>query len=128
MVTAKIKPIPYIAFLRGINVGGHKLISKDKLIEAFEKAGFDDVRTYIQSGNVLFSSGEKDVKKLTAKSEKALKDLTGHEVPVITRSIADIKKLLKTDPFGKAKDHEKANVYVVFLADKPTADGKKKLL
>ena len=63
---------PYLALLRGINVGGKNIIAKDELRECFENLGFQNVRTYIQSGNVLFRSEVRGIKKLTAHIETAL--------------------------------------------------------
>ncbi|MEM7347262.1 MAG: DUF1697 domain-containing protein, partial [Chloroflexota bacterium] len=55
----------FLALLRGINVGGRNIISKDELRQAFEALGFTNVRTYIQSGNILFRSQDSDLKQLT---------------------------------------------------------------
>ncbi len=62
--------ITYIAFLRGINVSGHKIIKMADLAEMFIGLKFKNVKTYIASGNVLFDSNEKDVSKLEAKLKK----------------------------------------------------------
>ena len=62
----------YVALLRGINVGGHSLIKMAELKTCLQEAGFENVSTYIQSGNVLFSSDEKDELKLAKQIEKAI--------------------------------------------------------
>ena len=62
----------YIAFLRGINVGGQKLIKMEELTRIFTAAGFKNARTYIQCGNVIFDSGSANAIRLRKKIEKAL--------------------------------------------------------
>ena len=62
----------FLALLRGINVGGKKLISKEELRQCFEDLGFSSVRTYIQSGNILFRAGQKSAKGLTRTIEAGL--------------------------------------------------------
>jgi uncharacterized protein (DUF1697 family) len=127
-IVSQSPSIPYVAFLRGINVGGHKLISKDALIGAFEAAGFTEVRTVIQSGNVLFCSPEKNRAKLTKAVEAALHKATGHEVPVMIRTRAEIAALVKSDPFGKDKEKPRTLAYVAFLESEPAQDKLEKLL
>lgn len=127
-IVTQVKPIPYVAFLRGINVGGHKLIAKDALIAAFESAGFEEVRTVIQSGNVLFSSPEKNPAKLTKAVEAALHQAAGHEVPVMVRTRAAIAELVKSDPFGKDKEKARTLAYVAFLESEPDPERLEKLL
>jgi uncharacterized protein (DUF1697 family) len=119
--TAKDKSIRYVALLRGINVGGHKLISKDTLVKSFTAAGLQDVRTYIQSGNVLFNSPSTNRKQLVTKIQKALLEATGHEVTIMLRTSAEIEALVAADPFGNRKSETDANIYVAFLSDKPDA-------
>jgi uncharacterized protein (DUF1697 family) len=126
--TTHKEPVRYVALLRGINVGGHKLISKDTLIESFMAAGLQDVRTYIQSGNVLFNSDSTNRKQLVTKIQKALLEATGHEVTIMLRTSAEIEALVKADPFGKRKTETNANTYVAFLSDKPDAKGSKILI
>lgn len=65
---------PGLALLRGVNVGGRNIILKDELVRYFEDLGFTGVRTYIQSGNVLFRSDETNVRALTDAVEKKLSD------------------------------------------------------
>lgn len=73
----------YLALLRGINVGGNTLIKMAELRACFEELGFDDVRTYINSGNVIFSSDEKDKLKLADMIEAAITKAFSHQVRVV---------------------------------------------
>ena len=77
----------YIAILRGINVSGHKLIKMEALKKSLEKLLFTSIRTYIQSGNIVFSSKEKDIKKIEQNISKIILDDFNFEVPckVVTK-------------------------------------------
>ena len=91
----------HIAFLRGINVGGHRLIKMDELARIFTAAGLKNVRTYIQSGNVIFDTASVNAAALQKKIEKTLRNVLGYEVPVMIRRLADIKEIVRRNPFKK---------------------------
>ncbi|HEX6761932.1 MAG TPA: DUF1697 domain-containing protein [Gaiellaceae bacterium] len=103
-----------VALLRAVNVGGRKVPMAD-LRDAVESLGFVDVRTYIQSGNVLFSAPR--VPKPDA-LEHAIVDRFGISVDVVIRSAADLRRALERDPFPDV-DHSK--LHVGFMAEKPVA-------
>jgi uncharacterized protein (DUF1697 family) len=113
----------YAAFLRGINVGGHRIIKKDELIRIFTGAGLRDVRTVIASGNVLFTTDQTDMATLTETIERALQDALGYDVTVFLRTIAQLQELVRRDPFAAIDDSDTKR-YVIFLphapADPPT--------
>lgn len=109
--------IRYVAFLRGINVGGHRLIKMTELARIFSEMGLADVRTVIASGNVLFASDEPDEGLLATTIERALEEALGYEVDVMLRSIERLQNLVKRDPFVK-KDAE-VHAYVTFLKNAP---------
>ena len=88
----------YVALLRGINVGGNKLMKMADVRECLEGRDFTHVTTYIQSGNVLFESDRSDVAKLTALMEKALSETFGLDVAVFLRSQAQLKKIVAQAP------------------------------
>ncbi len=88
----------YVALLRGINVGGHKLMKMADVRECLEGRDFKHVTTYIQSGNVIFESDRSDVAKLTALIEKAFSTTFGHDVPVFLRSQTQLKKIVMRAP------------------------------
>jgi uncharacterized protein (DUF1697 family) len=90
--------IKYIAFLRGINVGGNNIIKMEDLRIAFEKTGFQSVRTYIQSGNVLFQSGIKDEQKIEITIEKELAKKFNYEAKVIVRSEKEMENIISHFP------------------------------
>ena len=116
--------ITYIAFLRAINVGGQKLIKMEVLRRIFEGLGLKNVRTYIQSGNIIFASTSTNSTALTRKIEKKLKEVTGHEVTVILRKFSEIEVLVKQNPFRKIKPGSDGVLFVVFLSAMPTTKPK----
>lgn len=120
--------VTYIAFLRGINVGGHKVIKMDVLSHLFTSFKLKNVKTYIQSGNVIFETSEEDKKKLTSKIEKGLEKELGYEVIVILRTIADLEKLTKHNPFKKHKANSDISFYISFLKSRSVPELEANLL
>lgn len=120
--------LSYIAFLRGINVGGNAIIKMDALAKVFSSLKFKNVRTFIASGNVLFEAAESDAKTLEAKIEKAIKKAFNLDVTVMLRTRTELEAIVKRDPFGKKVSDENWKLYVVFLKDEPTAATKKALV
>ena len=88
----------WIALLRGINVGGNRKVDMKKLKAAFEAAGMIEVRTYINSGNVVFSTELRSRKTLCAKLEQAIQDRFGFEVDVLLRNAAEMRTIVKAIP------------------------------
>ena len=95
----------HVALLRGINVGGNRIIKMEALRAIFEEAGARDVRTYIQSGNVVFSHA----RPTSARFEKAIAAAVGFDVPVVLRTAAELAAL--AHPFA-----DDAGVHVMFAA------------
>lgn len=106
----------YIAILRGINVSGQKLMAMKELQALFEKLGFQQVRTYIQSGNVLFDTEAKDKKALARQIEEKIAEQYPFRVPVIIRRAAELKAIAERHPFLCS---EADKLHITFLADKP---------
>lgn len=107
----------HIALLRGINVGGHKKVPMADLRKALEAAGFEDVKTYVQSGNVALSAAEKSPGKVGRAVAQAIEDAFGFEVAVVVRSRAEIAALVEEDPLGDVATNPTYRI-VVFLAEK----------
>jgi len=112
------EPIRQVALLRGINVGGHRMIKKEELTEIFTGAGLTDVVTLLASGNVLFSSPEPNESKLQATIEAALFKALEYEVDVMVRTVAYMKELIEMNPFTPYKP-EGNKFYVAFLSELP---------
>ncbi len=104
----------HIALLRGINVGGHKKLKMADLKLLFEDLGFQNVTTYIQSGNVVFSAKETD--GLAERISKEIEKKFGWEVPVLVKTAAAVAKFLADCPFEETK---KAEAYFMLLASPP---------
>src|SRR5262245_40902442 len=105
----------YVALLRGVNVGGTGMIPMAELKALCERLGFEDVRTYIQSGNVVFRSG-RDGAALQALLAKALEAKMKAPVAVILRTPSELRRTLTGNPFPKAAPNR---VIVFFLDDRP---------
>ncbi len=90
--------IKYVALLRGINVGGNCKVEMARLKKAFEKLGFENVKTYINSGNVIFESAEKDPRKMNDKIEKHLEKTFGFSIKTVLRDASNILMLTKKIP------------------------------
>lgn len=110
----------YVAFLRGINVGGHT-IKMDDLKKKFESFGFKNVKTLLASGNVIFETSEKDVTALKKKIEEKLKAVYGYDIETMLRSENQISELIHSDPFQKIPVTKMTRLYITFLAEKPNS-------
>jgi uncharacterized protein (DUF1697 family) len=86
------------ALLRGINVGGNNVIRMADLKEGFEAMGFDEVRTYIQSGNVIFRATESDLAKLAGRIEKALGARFHYDSRIVVRSHEQLDRIVRKAP------------------------------
>lgn len=112
----------YIAFLRGINVGGHKLIKMAELKQMFESLGLNKVQTYIQSGNVLFESTE-EPESLRLRIEREIEAVFGFDVPVVLRTVAELEQILNKCPFEVDSLPEKERPYIALLSQPPSTEG-----
>jgi uncharacterized protein (DUF1697 family) len=115
----------YIALLRGINVGGHKLPMKE-LARMFEDAGCDEVRTYIQSGNALFTADAALARRMPRLIAAAIRQQFDFDSPVIVRSEKELGEVVAANPFA-GPDVEERELHVAFLAGQPSAAAVAKL-
>lgn len=113
----------YIALLRAINVGGYRKIKMESLREMFEAMGFENVSTYIQSGNVVFE-GEGDPSDISKHIERQIKETFGHEVPTIIRSPQQVQEALKGFPFEEGNGWKG---YITFLMEEAGKEQAKEL-
>ena len=109
--------IQYLALLRGINVGGNNVIKMTDLKACFENMGLTDVVTYIQSGNVLFRSAEKDKTKLTKKIEQVLSERFSYTSRIVVVTHKELKKVIDRAPKGFGNDLEKYKCDVIYLKE-----------
>jgi uncharacterized protein (DUF1697 family) len=113
--------ITHVALLRGINVGGKNRLSMKDLVEMFAAAGCLDVRTYIQSGNIIFRAPQAKADKVPVLISKSIADKFGHRIPVVMRTAAQLQDALHNNPFLLAGGSAEL-LHLLFLADKPDAE------
>jgi uncharacterized protein (DUF1697 family) len=106
--------VTYVAFLRGVNVGGKSIVSMSAIKEALVALALSDVRTYINSGNVIFSTRASDAPRLTARIEKALEQHTGLAISVLVMDHKALKKLVEAIPRSWVDD-KTMRTYVLLL-------------
>ena len=109
----------YVAFLRGINVGGNALIKMAELKRVLEKAGLKNVKTVLASGNAVFESSSSDTHKLAEKIETALEKKYRKRIKTFVRHINDLKMLDKAQPFKGIIITKDTRLYVTFLDKVP---------
>ena len=115
----------YIALLRGINVGGRSSLPMKELAGLLEELGCENVRTYIQSGNVVLESNEKTL-VLAEKIRAAIKKQRGFEPEALLLTVKELQEAIANNPFPQAQDDPKA-VHFGFLATKPVKPNLEKL-
>jgi uncharacterized protein (DUF1697 family) len=106
----------HLALLRGINVSGHNMIKMEVLKTLLEKAGFQNVQTYIQSGNVFVDSDESHGASVGFKIKQEIFKELGLEVPVVVIGKEDLEACLKNNPYLKEKDCDTKKLYVAFIS------------
>ena len=123
----------YVALLRGINVGGNNMIKMETLRASFESLGFDNVKSYINSGNLAFdvssphvSKGENIDTRLTGIIHDAIHKDFGFNISVMVRSIPEINEIISNNPYIGQFDNDK-DVHVFFLGSEPTVEQKTQL-
>jgi len=105
----------YVAFLRGINVGGKNIVKKEMLQEAFTSLGYEHVSVWKQSGNVIFETSDSDLEQIKLAIQKKLKSLLGNNIGVILRSFYYLEELVKSNTFRNL-DEKGASYLVTFLS------------
>jgi uncharacterized protein (DUF1697 family) len=109
----------FVALLRSVNVAGHGRLAMQELRASFEALGATDVTTYIQTGNVLFSTASKSEKGIATAVEQRLAEDFGDAPAVLVRSVADFRRIGSSSPYAKA-GADPARHHVTFLATAPT--------
>lgn len=108
--------------IRGINVGGAKKILMKDLVALYESFRFANITTYVQSGNVVFDSGEKDPARISGTIEKGIEKRYGFHADVIVRTARDLEKVIAENPFLKKPGVDLKYLYVTFLSEAPDAE------
>jgi len=111
----------YVAFLRGINVGGKNKIKMETLREVFAALGYKNAKTYINSGNVIFETAKTEDIKLAAKIERAIQTKFSLDIKVMVRTLDEIEAIIKNNPFDGQFENDK-DLHVLFMNEELPAD------
>ncbi len=117
-----------VSMLRAVNVGGHNKIKMDALRALYESLKLRDAQTYVQSGNVVFKSDERDLPRLTKKIENAIEQSFGFRPDVVLRTSSELREVMAKNPFAKRRDIEPGKLQVHFLAGDPGAEARANVL
>ncbi len=116
-----------VSLLRGVNLGPHNRIKMDALRALYERLSLQDVRTLLQSGNVVFRTKKRNPGQLAREIESAIEKQFSFCVPVILRTARELQNVVANNPFAGRQDIDPAKLLVTFLASQPTADSCKKV-
>ncbi|HYM34830.1 MAG TPA: DUF1697 domain-containing protein, partial [Steroidobacteraceae bacterium] len=108
----------WIAFFRGINVGGNNLLPMKSLVAILEKLGYEGIQTYIQSGNAVFRCPQKNAAEVEKQISKAIAKTHGFAPRVLLLSLAELQRAVEANPFPQATGDEKSP-HLFFLAQTP---------
>jgi len=117
-----------ICLLRGVNVGGHNKIGMDSLRDVCSSLNLRGPQTYIQSGNVIFGTTERNLAKLARRIEDCIEKGYGFRPNVMLRTAAEMRHVIARNPFASRKNIDPAKLVVSFLAEAPGAEDAKRLL
>lgn len=106
----------HLALLRGINVSGHNMIKMEELRDLLVRIGFQNVRTYIQSGNVFVDSEEENGSSVGFKIKQEIFKEWGYDVPIIVIGKEDLEASLQNNPYLKEKDTDTKKLYFTFIS------------
>lgn len=105
----------YIALLRGINISGKNKVPMAELKKGFETLAFVEVKTYLNSGNVIFSSDEDNIRKLTDKIEEMIKNQFGLDIPVFVLSREALEDILQNAPDWWGSENKEIYDNLIFI-------------
>jgi len=108
--------IPYISFLRGINVSGKNKIKMEVLRELYTSLGLHHVSTYLQSGNVVFTASKKKAAALEKEISSAIEQQLGLQVPVLVRTLEQLNELILQNPYIGETEKNLAFLHVTFFS------------
>jgi uncharacterized protein (DUF1697 family) len=114
-----MKSETYICLIRGINVGGQKIVKMERLRESLTRLGLGGVKTYVQSGNVVFKAPGQSEEGLCGKIRKKIQSDFGFDVSVILRTAEEMGKTIEKNPFLKEKGIDTSKLHVTFLEKLP---------
>jgi len=116
-----------ICLLRGVNVGGHGKIGMDSLRDICSSLKLRSPQTYIQSGNVVFATSEKDLARLARRIEGCIEKAHGFRPSVMLRTAGEMRDIIARNPFASRKNIDPGKLVVSFLAEAPSTEDAKRL-
>ena len=117
-----------ISMLRAVNVGGHNKIKIDALRALYQSLKLRDAQTYIQSGNVIFRTDERDLVLLAKRIQSAIERKFGVRCEVILRTASELRKVMARNPFAARRGIDPSRLLVTFLASDPGAEAREEVL
>jgi uncharacterized protein (DUF1697 family) len=110
----------YVALLLGVNVGGNRKVPMVELKKVFEDLGFENIKTLLNTGNVVFDAESKEEEMLKEKIENELKSSFGFDLSIILIPMVELQKLVAKDPFKNITVAKNTRLYVTFLSEQVT--------
>jgi uncharacterized protein (DUF1697 family) len=117
-----------VSMLRGVNVGGHNMIKMDALRALYQSLKLRDPETYVQSGNVVFRTDERDLVLLARRIENGIERRFQFRPDVIVRTTSELRDVIARNPFALRRDIEPSKLLVTFLASDPDSEAREKIL
>jgi uncharacterized protein (DUF1697 family) len=117
-----------ISMLRGVNVGGHNKIKMEALRALYESIKLREAQTYVQSGNVIFRTDERDIARLAKRIEDGIERKFGFRPDVILRTAAEMREVIARNPFAKRRGILPGKLLVSFLVSDPGEEAREELL
>ena len=117
-----------ISLLQGVNLGPHRRMSMERLRGLYESLGFEEVRSFIQSGNVVFKTAARNPAAVQRRIEEAIRGEFGFHADVVVRTVDEWKKVVEANPFAGRSGIEPAKFLVSFLAAPMGEEARKKVL
>jgi uncharacterized protein (DUF1697 family) len=116
-----------LCMLRGVNLGGHNRVKMDDLKALCKSLKLCEPQTYVQSGNVIFKTDQRDLAKLTKKLEAAIQKKFGFQSDVILRSTKELRDVVTRNPFAKRRDIHPGKLLVTFFSGDPGEEARKQV-
>jgi uncharacterized protein (DUF1697 family) len=117
-----------LSMLRGVNLGPHHRLKMEELRALYNSLKLRDAQSYVQSGNVIFRSEEKDLLALAKRIEEAIEKKFGFRPPVILRTTTELREAIARNPFAKRRDIEGSKLLVTFLDRDPGKEAREQAL
>lgn len=118
----------YISMLRGVNVGGHHKIKMEDLRALYESLGYQNPRSFIQSGNVLFRTKDRNGEAISRRISDAIERKVGFRPEVLLRTASELREVIAKNPFASRRNIEPSKLAITFLAVRLDAERHGKLL